>query len=113
MQPPSMPARSSARPRSASCPSSVSTLAEEVEGGERRVVGRAIIAVLVLSAVFFVGVTWVLGNLLPGIAIQDPAAAVYELAAWATGSWTAVVLAWTYPTLGGLANGKPMQVGVR
>ena len=32
----------------------VSTLAEEVKGGDRRVVGRAIIAVLVLSAVFFV-----------------------------------------------------------
>ena len=59
----------------------VSTLAEEVEGGDRRVVGRAIIAVLVLSAAFFVGVTWVLGDLLPGIAIKDPAAAVYELAA--------------------------------
>ncbi len=74
----------------------VSTLAEEVEGGDRRVVGRAIIAVLVLSAIFFVAVTWVLGNLLPGIAIKDQAAAVYELAAWATGPWTAVVLAWAY-----------------
>ena len=90
----------------------VSTLAEEVEGGDRRVVGRAIIAVLVLSAVFFVGLTWVLGNLLPGIAIKDPAAAVYELAAWATGPWTAVVLAWTYAGVVGLSNALPMQVGV-
>jgi amino acid transporter len=90
----------------------VSTLAEEVEGGDRRVVGRAIIAVLLLSAVFFVGLTWVLGNLLPGIAIKDPAAAVYELAAWATGPWTAVVLAWTYAAVVGLSNALPMQVGV-
>ncbi len=90
----------------------VSTLAEEVEGGDRRVVGRAIIAVLVLSAVFFVAVTWVLGNLLPGIAIKDPAAAVYELAAWATGPWTAVVLAWSYAGIVGLSNALPMQVGV-
>lgn len=90
----------------------VSTLAEEVEGGDRRVVGRAIIAVLVLSAVFFVAVTWVLGNLLPGIAIRDPAAAVYELAAWATGPWTAVVLAWAYAAIVGLSNALPMQVGV-
>jgi amino acid transporter len=66
----------------------VSTLSEEVEGGDRRVVGRAIIAVLILAAVFFVGITWVLGNLLPGIRIKDPSAAVYELAAWATGPWT-------------------------
>jgi amino acid transporter len=90
----------------------VSTLAEEVEGGDRRVVGRAIIAVLVLSAVFFVAVTWVLGNLLPGIAIKDPASAVYELAAWATGPWTAVVLAWAYAGIVGLSNALPMQVGV-
>jgi amino acid transporter len=90
----------------------VSTLAEEVEGGDRRVVGRAIIAVLVLSAVFFVAVTWVLGNLLPGIVIKDQAAAVYELAAWATGPWTAVVLAWSYAGIVGLSNALPMQVGV-
>lgn len=90
----------------------VSTLAEEVVGGDRRVVGRAIIAVLVLSAVFFVGITWVFGNLLPGIAIKDSSAAVYELAAWATGPWTAVVLAWTYAVIVGLSNALPMQVGV-
>jgi amino acid transporter len=90
----------------------VSTLAEEVEGGDRRIVGRAIIAVLVLSAAFFVAVTWVLGNLLPGIAIKDQAAAVYELAAWATGPWTAVVLAWAYAGIVGLSNALPMQVGV-
>lgn len=90
----------------------VSTLAEEVEGGNRRIVGRAIIAVLLLSAVFFVGLTWILGNLLPGIAIKDASAAVYELAAWATGPWTAVVLAWTYAGVVGLSNALPMQVGV-
>jgi amino acid transporter len=90
----------------------VSTLAEEVQGGDRRIVGRAIIAVLVLSAIFFVAVTWVLGNLLPGLAIKDEAAAVYELAAWATGSWTAVVLAWAYAGIVGLSNALPMQAGV-
>jgi amino acid transporter len=90
----------------------VSTLAEEVEGGDRRVVGKAIIAVLVLSAIFFVVVTWVLGNLLPGVAIKDEAAAIYELAAWATGPWTAVVMAWAYAGIVGLSNALPMQVGV-
>jgi amino acid transporter len=90
----------------------VSTLAEEVRGGDRRVVGRAIIAVLVLSATFFVGLTWVLGNLMPGIAIKDQSAAIYELAAWATGPWTALVLAWAYAAIVGLSNALPMQVGV-
>jgi amino acid transporter len=90
----------------------VSTLAEEVEGGDRRVVGRAIIAVLILSAVFFVGITWVFGDLMPGVAIKDQSAAIYEMATWATGSWTAVVLAWSYATIVGLSNALPMQVGV-
>jgi amino acid transporter len=90
----------------------VSTLAEEVKGGDRHVVGRAIIAVLMLSAVFFVTVTWVLGNLLPGIAIKDSAAATYELAAWAIGPWMAAVLAWTNAVVVGLSNALPMQVGV-
>jgi amino acid transporter len=90
----------------------VSTLAEEVQGGDRRIVGRAIIAVLVLAAVFFVATTWVLGNLLPGVHLKDPAAAVYELAAASTGPWTAVVLAWAYAGIVGLSNALPMQVGV-
>ena len=90
----------------------VSTLAEEVRGGDRHAVGRAIITVLMLSAAFFVVLSWVLGNLLPGIAIRDPAAAAYELAAWATGPWTAVVLAWTNAVVVGLSNALPMQVGV-
>lgn len=90
----------------------VSTLAEEVVGGDRSIVGRAIIAVLVISAVFFIGVTWVLGNLLPGITIKDPAAAVYELATWSVGPWATVVLAWAYATIVGVSNALPMQVGV-
>ena len=90
----------------------VSTLAEEVRGGDRRVVGRAIIAVLVLSAVFFVVLTWILGNLMSGLAIKDPAAAVYELAAWAIAPWMAALLAWTNAIVVGLSNALPMQVGV-
>ncbi|HMK86041.1 MAG TPA: APC family permease [Steroidobacteraceae bacterium] len=90
----------------------VSTLAEEVKGGDRRVVGRAIIAVLVLSAVFFVALTWILGDLLSGFPIRDPAAATYELAAWAVGPWCAALLAWTNAIVVGLSNALPMQVGV-
>ena len=37
---------------------------------------------------------------------------MYELAAWATGPWTAVVLAWAYAGIVGLSNSLPMQVGV-
>ena len=90
----------------------ISTLSEEVEGNDRRVVGRAIIGVLIISALFFVLVAWVLGNLLPGIVIRDPAAATYELAGWAVGPWAAIAIAWAYVLVVGLSNALPMQVGV-
>lgn len=90
----------------------ISTLSEEVEGNDRRVVGRAIIGVLVISALFFVLVAWVLGNLLPGIKIKDASAATYELASWAIGPWAAAVIAWAYVLVVGLSNALPMQVGV-
>ena len=90
----------------------ISTLSEEVEGHDRRIVGRAIIAVLVISALFFVLMTFVLGNLLPGITIKDPAAATYELAAAAVGVWASIAIAWSYAIIVGLSNALPMQVGV-
>ena len=90
----------------------VSTLAEEVKGNDRRVVGRAIIGVLILSAGLFTLVAWVLGNLLPGITIKDPAAAAFELADWSIGRWASISLAWATATIIGFTNVLPMQVGV-
>ena len=90
----------------------ISTLSEEVEGNDVRIVGRAIIGTLVISALFFVLVAWILGNLLPGIRIQDASAATYELAAWAVGPWASVTIAWAYVLIVGLSNALPMQVGV-
>jgi amino acid transporter len=90
----------------------ISTLSEEVEGNDRRMVGRAIIAVLLISAGFFVLVSWVLGNLLEGLALKDLAAAAYEAASLTTGAWVGVALAWGYAILIGLSNALPMQVGV-
>ncbi len=90
----------------------ISTLAEEVAGGDRKVVGRAIIATLLISGSFFIAVTWVLGDLLVGMTLKDPAAAIYELATQSVGAWSAVILAWAYATIVGLSNAVPMQVGV-
>ena len=90
----------------------ISTLAEEVKDGSRKTMGNAIIAVLVISAVFFVAVAWVCGNVLPGIAFKDPATASYEMAGYAIGPWAAVTLAWCYAIVVGVSNALPMQVGV-
>jgi amino acid transporter len=90
----------------------ISTLVEEVKDRDRRVVGRAIIAVLVIAASFFVAVTWVLGNVLPGLALRDPASTYVDLAAWIIGPWAGAMLAWSNATIIGLSNALPMQVGV-
>lgn len=52
----------------------VSTLAEEVRGDERRTVGRATLTVLAIASGLYVLVAWVIGNLMPAIKVQDPAA---------------------------------------
>jgi amino acid transporter len=90
----------------------ISTLSEEVRSDDRRIVGRAIVGVLFLSAALFAANAWVLGDLMPGLAIKDPASAIYELAAWAIGPWAAILVAWTNALVVGFTNALPMQVGV-
>lgn len=90
----------------------VSTLAEEVKGNDRRLIGRAIIGVLIISAALFAVVAWVLGNLLSGMTIKDAAAASFELAEWSIGPWASISLAWATATIIGFTNVLPMQVGV-
>jgi amino acid transporter len=90
----------------------ISTLSEEVKGHDQRMVGRAIITVLLISAIFFILLAWVFGNALPGIKIQDPAAAYLDLARAAIGPWAASVIAWAVVVVIGFSNALPMQVGV-
>jgi amino acid transporter len=90
----------------------ISTLSEEVKGDDRRVVGRAIVGVLFLSAALFTIMAWVLGNLMNGLVIKDAASAIYELADSAIGAWASVLIAWATVTVVGFTNALPMQVGV-
>jgi amino acid transporter len=90
----------------------ISTLAEEVTSDDKRIVGRAIIGVLFLSAGLFAVLSWVFGDLMSGLTLKDPAAAVYELADWAIGPWISLLIAWAMATIVGLASALPMQVGV-
>jgi amino acid transporter len=90
----------------------ISTLSEEVKDHDQRMVGRAIITVLLISAAFFILLAWVFGNALPGIRIQDPAAAYLDLARAAIGPWAASVIAWAVVVVIGFSNALPMQVGV-
>jgi amino acid transporter len=90
----------------------ISTLSEEVKSDDKRIVGRAIVSVLLIAAAILAVTAWVLGDLLSGFAIKDPAAATYELLAWAIGPWAAALTAWIMATIVGATNALPMQVGV-
>lgn len=90
----------------------ISTLSEEVKGNDRRVVGRAIVGVLILAGALFAFMSWVLGNLMPGLTVKDTAAASYELVEWSIGPWASLTLAWATTLIVGLTNALPMQVGV-
>jgi amino acid transporter len=90
----------------------ISTLAEEVTSDDKRVVGRAILIVLFMFAALFVVLSWVLGDLMTGMTLKDPAAAAYEVADWAIGSWMSMLIAWAMATVVGIASALPMQVGV-
>ena len=90
----------------------ISTLAEEVKDRDSRLIGRAIMSVLLLAVAFFVLFSWVSGNLLAGFTIKDPALAAYDLAAQFIGPWAVIALAWIYAVVVGFTNAIPMQVGV-
>jgi amino acid transporter len=90
----------------------ISTLSEEVRSDDKRIVGKAIIGVLFLSAALFVSLAWILGNLMSGLVIKDAASAIYELADSTMGTWMSVVIAWATVTVVGFTNALPMQVGV-
>lgn len=90
----------------------VSTLAEEVKDGNTRVVGKAIMTNLAISGSIFVLAAWVLGNLLAGFPIGDPARVPYDLLDAVAGPQAGGWLAWFLIIVVGVPNVLPMQVGV-
>ena len=90
----------------------ISTLAEEVKGDDKTIIGKAIVHVLLISGTMFVLVTWVVGDLMPGLHIKDSAAAIYEITAQRFSPYYAIGLAWVVAVVVGLTNAVPMQIGV-
>ncbi|MES2103531.1 MAG: APC family permease [Pseudomonadota bacterium] len=90
----------------------VSTLAEEVKDRDTRVVGKAIMTNLAITSSIFVLTSWVVGNLLVGFPVQDPATLIFDLLTAISGRQAAVALAWFLILVVGVPNVLPMQVGV-
>lgn len=90
----------------------VSTLAEEVRDQDKGVIGKAILTNLALTSTIFVLTSWVMGNLMAGFPIQDPATVIYDMLTAISGREAAVALAWFLVIVVGVPNVLPMQVGV-
>lgn len=90
----------------------VSTLAEEVKDKDTGLIGKAILTNLAVTSSIFVLVSWIMGNLLLGFPIQDPATVIYDVLSAISGKEAAVALAWFLILVVGVPNVLPMQVGV-
>lgn len=90
----------------------ISTLAEEMQADQVHRIGRAILIVMGVATVAFSTTVWVLGDLIVGLDVHDPAGAIYELMGWAFAPALATALAWTMIIVGGFSNALPVQVGV-
>jgi amino acid transporter len=91
----------------------ISTLSEEVRGGDRRLVGRATVLSLVLVAVLFIVQTYVASLLVPGLtAFPDgdkTNTAFYDIARIAGGTWLMVTVAVTAALAAAVANALVAQ----
>ncbi len=90
---------------------SISTLSEEVQSRDKNLIGKAIIRVLLISASTFILVAWVVGNVVPGMEIVNPEAAIFEITGQQIGSWAPVTLAWLFALAAGFTNTLPMMAG--
>ncbi|GCL61660.1 APC family permease [Pseudaquabacterium pictum] len=90
----------------------VSTLSEEVRSEDKRLVGRATMWVLALASGLYVLTAWVIGNLMPAIQVQDPAAAIFELLGQTVGPWAPLLFGWLLAMVVGFTNALPMLAGV-
>jgi amino acid transporter len=59
----------------------ISTLAEEVSGGDTRAVGRATLSCLLAMGVLYISVSWLLADLSPGVPIGDAGQAAFRIIA--------------------------------
>ncbi|MQR01954.1 APC family permease [Glaciimonas soli] len=90
----------------------VSTLAEEVKDRDTSLIGKAILTNLAVTSSLFVLVTWVIGNVLTGFPISDPATVIYDLTTAIGGKGVTAAMAWFMILVVGVPNVLPMQVGV-
>ena len=64
----------------------ISTLSEEVKGGNK-IVGRATVLTLLIAGVLFISQTWIASDLIRGLKIENLDTAFYQAAELAGGSW--------------------------
>ncbi|HAV5025342.1 TPA: APC family permease [Acinetobacter baumannii] len=90
----------------------ITTLSEEVKGDSTKLIGKAVMIVLLISAFSFIITTLFVGNLMVGFSIKDPSAAIYEILQNQIGGWSSITFAWLTAVFVSFTNALPMQAGV-
>ena len=90
----------------------ISTLSEEVRAGDRRLVGRATLLVLLVSGLSFVMMAWLLGNAMPHVAVKSELTAAFDLGEQLIGPAALLPMVLVMVFVAGFANALPMQASV-
>jgi amino acid transporter len=90
----------------------IATLAEEVKGDSKRVVGSATLASLLIAAALFVVQTWIAADLADGMTFASDDTAFYEIAAIAGGKTFSILTASVCALTFGLTSATVVQASI-
>ena len=90
----------------------ISTLSEEVRTGDRRLVGRATLLVLLVSGVSFVVMAWLLGNAMPHVVVKSELTAAFDMGEQLIGPAALVPMVLVMVFVAGFTTALPMQASV-
>lgn len=82
----------------------ISTMSEEVRGDDRRLVGKATVASLLIVSCLFILQTWIASDLAHGMKFSSADTAFYEIAGAAGGKWMYQLTSWSTVVAWGIAN---------
>ncbi|MFL9951680.1 APC family permease [Paraburkholderia agricolaris] len=82
----------------------ISTMSEEVSGDDRKLVGRATVASLIIVGALFILQTWIAADLARGMKFTSVDTAFYETAGVAGGKWLYQLTSWSTVIAWGVAN---------
>src|SRR6202011_2874169 len=90
----------------------ITTLTEEVKPEQRHLVGRSVVAVLLIVGAIVVVETWVMSGLARGCSFHDLASGVYDMTGAKVAPAAGIATAWIAAIVTGLSITPPMLAAV-